>query len=88
MNQPCSQEGINELVILGLDAIAVVAMACDEAQKVAGFVQNCGVGVVATCGDSAGGGTIGSICEGLAEFRVFPGGCVDEPAETVAVNVD
>jgi hypothetical protein len=71
----------------GLDMAVVVAVAGDHALEVGGFVQEGGEEVVVAGCNTIGGGAVGGVGEGLGEFAVFPGGGVDEPAETVGVNV-
>lgn len=45
----------------GLDVGVVVAVACDEALEVGGFVQDGGEEVVVACGKAVGGGAVGGV---------------------------
>ncbi len=72
----------------GLDMAVEAAVACDEALEVAGFVEEGGEEVVVAGGEAIGGGAVGGVGEGLAEFAFVPRGGVDEPAEAVGVGVE
>ena len=72
----------------GLDMAVKTAVACDEALEVGGFVEEGGEEVVVAVGGTIGGGAVGGVGEGCAEFAIFPGGGVDKPAEAVGVDVE
>jgi hypothetical protein len=45
----------------GLEVVVVVAVACDEALEMAGFVEEGGEEVVVTVGEAVGGGAVGGV---------------------------
>jgi hypothetical protein len=45
----------------GLDMVVVVAVACDEALEVGGFVKDGGEEVVVVVGEAVGGGAVGGV---------------------------
>ena len=74
-------------IAVALHVLVEGGVAGDHTLEVAEFVEDRGEQIVVSVGIGARGGG-GGVVRGLdAEFGVFPGGGVDEPAEAVTVEV-